>query len=267
MPAANLTCMDFQNLILERDGRTLVIRLNRPAKLNALNIATIEELGLAIQVAYDDAAVAGVILTGEGEKAFAAGADIAEIADLTELEGRQFSEKGQEVFAMFENCPKPVIAAVNGFALGGGCELAMACHMRVAVEKAKFGQPEVNLGLIPGYGGTQRLTQLVGKAKAMELTLTGDYLSAAEAHALGLVNHVVGTPAELMAKCQEILAKIYTKGPIAVGLAIECINAVYTADDGYQIEANHFAACLRTEDFLEGTAAFLEKRAPQFKHK
>jgi enoyl-CoA hydratase len=259
--------MEYKNLLLERQGRTQIIRLNRPAKLNALNAETIEELGIAIQNVYDDADVFGVILTGEGEKAFAAGADIAEIAELTELTARKFSERGQEIFAMFENSAKPVIAAVNGWALGGGCEVAMACHMRVAVAKAKFGQPEVNLGIIPGYGGTQRLTQLVGKCKAMELILTGDNLTAVEAKALGLVNHVVETHEELLPKCHEILEKIYTKGPIAVGLSIDCINAIYTAEDGYQTEANHFAACSRTEDFLEGTAAFLEKRPPIFKNK
>ena len=259
--------MEYQNLLLTREGRTQLIRLNRPSKLNALNVETIEELGAAMQAAYDDAGVSGIILTGEGEKAFAAGADIAEIAALSELSARKFSERGQEVFAMFENCAKPVIAAVNGWALGGGCELAMACHMRVAVSKARFGQPEVNLGVIPGYGGTQRLTQLVGKGKAMELILTGDNLSAGDALTLGLVNHVVETQEDLLPKCLEILEKIYAKGPIAVGLAIDCINAVFTADDGYQTEANHFAACCRTDDFAEGTSAFLGKRPAHFTNK
>lgn len=256
--------MEYQNLLLQREGRTQIIRINRPSKLNALNAATIEELATAIQAASDDPEVSGVILTGEGEKAFVAGADIAEIAQLNELTARNFSERGQEVFALFENAPKPVIAAVNGYALGGGCELAMACHMRIAVRKARFGQPEVNLGVIPGYGGTQRLTQLVGKGKAMEIILTGDNLTADEAFALGLANHVVETQEELMAKCFQILEKIYAKGPIAVSLSIDCINAVFSADDGYQTEANHFAACARTEDFAEGTSAFLEKRPAVF---
>jgi enoyl-CoA hydratase len=259
--------MEYKNLLLTREGRTQIIRLNRPSKLNALNAETIEELSVAIQAVYDDPEVYGVILTGEGEKAFAAGADIAEIASLTELNARKFAERGQEVFALFENSAKPVIAAVNGWALGGGCELAMACHMRVAVAKAKFGQPEVNLGIIPGYGGTQRLTQLVGKGKAMELILTGDNLPAQEAKDLGLVNHVVDTHEELHAKCLEILEKIYAKGPIAVGLSIDCINAVFSAEDGFQTEANHFAACTRTADFAEGTTAFLEKRAAVFTNK
>jgi enoyl-CoA hydratase len=259
--------MDYQNLELEAVGKTLHIRLNRPAKLNALNIETIEELAVAIQHVYDSDEIAGVILTGAGEKAFAAGADITEISELSELSARKFSERGQEVFAMFENSAKPIIAAVNGWALGGGCELAMACHMRVAVAKAKFGQPEVNLGVIPGYGGTQRLTQLVGKAKAFELILTGDNVSAADAQSLGLINHVVETLEELIPKCQEILDKIYTKAPIAVGLCIDSINAAGLDGDGYQTEANHFAACTRTQDFVEGVGAFLEKRTPHFSNK
>lgn len=253
--------------MLERQGPTQIIRINRPTKLNALDTATIQELGKAIQYVYDNPDVLGVVLTGEGEKAFAAGADIAEIADLTELTARNFSEKGQTVFALFENSPKPVVAAVNGWALGGGCELAMACHMRVAVAKAKFGQPEVNLGVIPGYGGTQRLAQLVGKAKALELILTGDTISAADAKVLGLVNHVVDTHAELLPACFLLLEKIYTKAPIAVGHCIDAINAVFNAENGYQTEANHFAACTRTEDFKEGIAAFLEKRTPQFQNR
>ena len=256
--------MVYENINLARDGRTLIITLARPTKLNALNLATLAELAAAIDEAADDEAVAGVIITGEGDKAFAAGADIAEIAGQTDLTARKFSERGQETFFSIENSAKPVIAAVNGYALGGGCELAMACHIRIAVEKARFGQPEVTLGLIPGYGGTQRLTQLVGKGKAMELILTGDQIGAPEAHRLGLVNHIVAGNEDLLPACKQILDKIYTKAPIAVGLAIDCINAVFTADDGYQAEANNFAHCCRTEDFKEGTAAFLEKRQPVF---
>jgi enoyl-CoA hydratase len=181
------------------------------------------------------------------------------------VNARSFAERGQEVFSMIESCTKPVIAAVNGFALGGGCELAMACHLRVASESARFGQPEVNLGLIPGYGGTQRLTQLIGKGKAMELLMTADMIGAAEAKSLGLVNHVVSQE-ELLSKCMEILGKIMTKAPLAIGLVIDCVNAAYDKDeDGYQTEANSFARCCSSQDFVEGTNAFLEKRKPSFK--
>ena len=256
--------MNLENLSTSMEGKTLVVTLNRPAKLNALNLKTITELKEVMQEVAENAEIAGMILTGAGEKAFAAGADIAEFADVNELTGRKFAENGQEIFFLLENSAKPVIAAVNGYALGGGCELAMACHMRVATANAKFGQPETSLGLIPGYGGTQRLTQLIGKGKAMEMILTGDTIGADEALMLGLVNHVVANREELMTKCHQILNKIYTKAPIAIANAIECINAVYTADDGYQKEANSFANCCKTADYKEGTTAFLEKRTPEF---
>ena len=234
--------------------------------MNALNIETIEEIKLAFQAVYDDNAIKGVIITGEGEKAFVAGADISEIAILTELNGRKFAENGQEVFAAIENCHKPVIALVNGFALGGGCELAMACHMRIALSNARFGQPEVNLGILPGYGGTQRLTQLIGKSKSFELSMTGDMLKAEEAKELGLVNYVFESRDEALTKCTEILNKIASKAPLAIGMVIDCINAVYNEDEnGYQTEANSFANCCKTDDFKEGTSAFLEKRKPVFK--
>ncbi|HEX8349204.1 MAG TPA: enoyl-CoA hydratase-related protein, partial [Hymenobacter sp.] len=211
----------FENLLYALDATSgiLTITLNRPAKLNALNAATIDEIRQAMQDALDDAQVRGIILTGSGEKAFVAGADIAELADLNEITGRRAAELGQEAFCMIEESSKPVIAAVNGFALGGGCELAMACHLRVASENARFGQPEVNLGLIPGYGGTQRLTQLIGKGKALELMLTGDPIKADEALRLGLVNHVVPA-AELLSFCQQLLTRILTKAPLALGLVI-----------------------------------------------
>jgi enoyl-CoA hydratase len=255
----------YENLLLQLDNGILTITINRADKMNALNIDTVREIKNAMQQVYDDAAVRGVVFTGAGSKAFVAGADIAEIAELSEVNARSFAERGQEVFSMIEQCTKPVIAAVNGFALGGGCELAMACHMRVAAVNARFGQPEVNLGLIPGYGGTQRLTQLIGKGKAMELMMTGDMISAEEAKTLGLVNHVVA-PEELIAKCEEILQKIMAKAPLAIGLVIECINAVYDKEEnGYQTEANSFARCCASEDFVEGTNAFLEKRKPVFK--
>ncbi|MDX5347968.1 MAG: enoyl-CoA hydratase-related protein [Hymenobacteraceae bacterium] len=255
----------YSNLRLENQDGIMVITINRPTKMNALNIDTVEEIQTAMQEVYDNDEVRGVIFTGEGEKAFVAGADISEIAELNEMVGRRFAERGQGVFDMIENCTKPVIAAVNGFALGGGCELAMACHIRVASENARFGQPEVNLGIIPGYGGTQRLTQLVGKGKALELMLTGDMVNARDAQQLGLVNHVVPQE-DLMTKAYEIMQKIMTKAPLAAGLVIECVNAVYDKEeDGYQTEANAFSRCCGSEDFREGTSAFLEKRKPEFR--
>lgn len=255
----------YENLLLQLQDGILTITINREDKLNALNIDTVNEIKIAMQQVYDDADIKAVILTGAGTKAFVAGADIAEIAELSEVNARSFAERGQEAFFMIEHCNKPVIAAVNGFALGGGCELAMACHIRVASESARFGQPEVNLGLIPGYGGTQRLTQLVGKGKAMELMMTGDMISAEDARALGLVNHVVSQE-ELLPKCVEILSKVMAKAPLAIGLVVECINAVYDKEEnGYQTEANSFARCCTSEDFVEGTSAFLEKRKPVFK--
>ncbi|WP_421976759.1 enoyl-CoA hydratase/isomerase family protein [Roseivirga seohaensis] len=256
----------YQNIKFENKNGVVHLTINRPDKLNALNTRTVEEIGEAFQVIYDSTDVRAVIITGEGEKAFVAGADISEIAELSELNSRKFSEQGQEVFASIENCHKPVIALVNGFALGGGCELAMACHIRIATENAKFGLPEVNLGIIPGFGGTQRLTQLVGKGKAFELAMSGDMVKAEEAKALGLVNHVAENKAEGLQKAEELLGRITSKAPLAVGMVIECINAVYTNDiDGYQAEANSFANCVKTEDFNEGTRAFLEKRKPDFK--
>jgi enoyl-CoA hydratase len=255
----------YENLLLQLQNGILTITINRADKLNALNIDTVREIKAAMQQVYDDASVKGVIITGAGAKAFVAGADIAEIAELSEVNARNFAERGQDIFSMIEHCNKPVIAAVNGFALGGGCELAMACHMRVATTNAKFGQPEVNLGLIPGYGGTQRLPLLIGRGKALELMMTGDMISAEEAKALGLVNHVVA-PEELFATCEGILQKIMGKAPLAIGLVIECVNAVFDKEEnGFQTEANSFARCCASEDFVEGTNAFLEKRKPAFK--
>ena len=257
---------DFQNIKFDNKEGIVYLTINRTDKLNALNIATIEEIKEAFHEIYDNPQIHGVIITGEGEKAFVAGADISEIAALNEMNARKFAENGQEVFALIENCHKPVIAVVNGFALGGGCELAMACHMRVATTNAKFGQPEVNLGIIPGYGGTQRLTQLIGKGKSFELTLTGDMINAKEAENLGLANHVTVSKKEAITKSEEILKKITQKAPLAVGMAIDCINAVMKeGENGYQTEANSFANCAKTEDFKEGTKAFLEKRKPEFK--
>jgi enoyl-CoA hydratase len=258
----------FDNINLLIKDSILTVIINRPSKLNALNHKTMEEIGTVMQQVYDSREIKGVIFTGEGEKAFIAGADISEIAALTEVSSRKFAERGQEIFAMIENCPKPVIAAINGYALGGGCELAMACHIRIAVESAKFGQPEVNLGLIPGYGGTQRLTQLVGKGKALELMMTADTISAQEAKAVGLVNHVVPTQAQLLQLAEEILRKILSKAPLAIEMVISCVNAVYNKEeDGYQTEANSFSICCKSEDFKEGTRAFLEKRPAKFMRK
>ena len=256
----------YNNIKFEIVNGIAKLTIDRPDKLNALNIETIEEIKKGFDQVYDNNEIKAVILTGAGEKAFVAGADISEIAELNEMNARRFSESGQEVFASIENCHKPVIALVNGFALGGGCELAMACHMRIATANAKFGQPEVNLGVIPGYGGTQRLTQLVGKGKAFELCMTGDMIKADEALGLGLVNHVCEDIDSALAKCDEVLGKITQKAPLAVGLVIDCVNAAISeAENGYQTEANGFAACAKTEDFKEGTSAFMEKRKPDFK--
>ena len=255
----------FENLLLEREGTTLVITINREKKLNALSLGTLAELKEAIQLVYDDQEIRGVLLVGAGDKAFVAGADISEFTGLNEMNGRKFSEEGQEIFQMIEDCQTPVIAVVNGFALGGVCELAMACHMRVASATSKFGQPEVNLGIIPGYGGTQRLTQLIGKGRAFEYAMTGDMIDAQRAYEMGLVNHVAPSKDEAMDLARSILAKIDEKAPKAIQMIVDCINAVYTSENGYQTEANAFAKCSATEDFKEGAAAFLEKRKPVFK--
>jgi enoyl-CoA hydratase len=256
---------NHKNLILDLQDGILTITIDRASKLNALDTETIQEIKTTMQEVYDNDAVKGVIITGEGDRAFAAGADISEISELNEVIGRRFAERGQEIFGMIEYCTKPVIAAVNGYALGGGCELAMACHIRVASENAKFGQPEVTLGIIPGYGGTQRLTQLIGKGRAMEMLMTGDTISAKIAKKYGLVNHVTSFE-DLLPKCHEILRKIISKAPLAVGLIVDCVNAVYEKEEhGYQTEANSFSRCCGSVDFQEGTRAFLEKRKPEFR--
>ncbi|KEO74627.1 enoyl-CoA hydratase/isomerase family protein [Anditalea andensis] len=257
---------DTTNILSENKEGVLFLTVQRESKLNALNFATLEELKNIFNEVNDNRDIKAVIITGAGEKAFVAGADIGEIAELSELNARKFAENGQEVLHLIEACHKPVIAVVNGFALGGGCELAMACHMRIATANAKFGQPEVNLGIIPGYGGTQRLTILVGRGKANELMMTGDMIDADEAKSLGLVNHVLPSKTSAMAKAQEIITKIMSKAPLAIGMIVDCVNAVYTNDEnGYLIEANSFARCVKSEDFAEGTSAFLEKRKPDFK--
>jgi enoyl-CoA hydratase len=245
-----------------RDG-AFIITINRPEKLNALNRATVQEIGKAVKSASEDIAIYGVIITGEGNKAFAAGADIKEFAGLTPEQGREMAKAGQDVFNSIEQTTKPVIAAVNGYALGGGCELAMACHFRVVTANAVFGQPEVNLGLIPGYGGTQRLVRYLGKTKAMELLMRGSNIDAQKAHTLGLVNDVV-TPEELIDKCIHIIAEIHKKAPQAIAGIIAAVNAYYANSKGYEAELDEFSKCFATSDIKEGIAAFLEKRPPKF---
>lgn len=258
--------MAYENLLTTSENGIFTITINRPEKLNALNKKTVQEIGAAVKEGIASAEVKGIIITGAGLKSFVAGADISEFLGLSVEQGKQLAQAGHDVFDFIEASPKPVIAAVNGFALGGGCELAMACHMRVASNNAKFGQPEVNLGLIAGYGGTQRLTQYIGKAKSMELHLTADMIGADEALRLGLVNHVT-TPEELLNKCKEIIEKIKTKSPIAVSAAIAAINAYYPNKTGYKKEVDEFGKCFGTEDFIEGAQAFLEKRKANFKGK
>jgi enoyl-CoA hydratase len=255
-----------KNILSETKDGILYLTINRESKLNALNFNTLEELKNIFNEVNDNKSIRGVIITGAGEKAFVAGADINEISELNELNARKFAEFGQEVFDNIESCHKPVIAVVNGYALGGGCELAIACHMRIATSNAKFGQPEVNLGIIPGYGGTQRLTNLIGKTKATEILMTGDMLDANEANSLSLLNHVEPTKESAIAKAEEILKKIMSKAPLSIGMIVDCVNAVFASDEnGYQIEANSFARCVKSEDYREGTTAFLEKRKPNFK--
>jgi enoyl-CoA hydratase len=250
----------------EKTGQTTIITISRPESLNALNSGVLAELNTTFKSLVSDSSVSAIILTGDGEKAFVAGADIKELAALSKEQAFELSRFGQKLFADIENSPKPVIAAVNGFALGGGCELAMACHFRIATENAKFGQPEVNLGIIPGYGGTQRLTQLIGRGKALELLLTGDMINAQEAKALGLVNHVVANKEELVALARKIAYKISSKGPLAIKHVISSVNAGFSFEkEGYQKEAELFGECATTADFKEGTSAFIEKRQPNFK--
>jgi enoyl-CoA hydratase len=254
-----------ENITTRIENGILYITINRETKLNALNIETLKDIKEAVLAIYENKEVKGVILTGAGAKAFAAGADIAEFANFNVEEGTRMSADGHGVLSAIEKCPKPVIAAVNGFALGGGCELAMACHLRVAAENAKFGQPEVNLGLVPGYAGTQRLAQLVGRGRAIELLITGDVINAAEAHRIGLVNHVVPQD-QLMVKCEEILNKVKAKAPLAIASVIRCVNAHFDKKmDGNNVEINEFGNFFGTEDFKEGTQAFLEKRTASFK--
>ncbi|MBA2248727.1 MAG: enoyl-CoA hydratase/isomerase family protein [Chitinophagaceae bacterium] len=252
----------YSTLLTHLEKGIFTITINRPEKLNALNREVMNDLDKAFDEVYDNNEIRSVIITGAGPKSFVAGADITEFSGLNKQQGIELAKKGQDVFLKIENSPKPVVAAVNGFALGGGCELAMACHFRIASEQAKFGQPEVNLGLIPGYGGTQRLTMLVGKGKAMEMILSSLTINAAEALQSGLVNYVV--PAEeLLSKTISILELINTKAPVAVSQSIASVNAFFTGD-GYPAEINNFGKCFETDDVKEGIKAFVEKRKPNF---
>lgn len=255
----------YQNILEERENGILVITINRPDKLNALNSQTIDEISRCVSAHSSDPATRVIIITGSGEKAFVAGADIAEFAHFDAENGKRLSGEGQrKLFNLVENAPKPVIAAVNGFALGGGLELAMSCHIRIASENAKMGLPEVSLGVIPGYGGTQRLPQLVGKGRAMEMIFSAKMITAAEAHTYGLVNYVVPREA-LLDTCKELAASFIKNSPAAIARAIEAINSGFRHDtNGLEKETELFGDCFNTADFKEGTAAFLEKRKPEF---
>ena len=258
--------MNYENILVANDGFIATITINRPTKLNALNVATIQELHHAFNTLELDSSIQVIILTGTGEKAFVAGADIAEFAHFSIEEGAQLAAQGQELlFDFVEKLRTPVIAAVNGFALGGGLELAMSCHFRVASDNAKMGLPEVSLGVIPGYGGTQRLPQLVGKGRAMEMIMTAGMITAEDAYRTGLVNHVV-PQAELLAFCNGIAERILKNSPVAISQAIKAVNANFKDGvNGYETEIKSFGKCFGTEDFKEGTTAFLEKRKAEFK--
>jgi enoyl-CoA hydratase len=257
--------MTFDNLLLERDGAVAIITINRPAVLNALNSPTTDELRRAVLELKRDAAVRAVIITGSGAKAFVAGADINELAALKPAQGKEHALRGQHVLDLIDNMGKPVIAAVNGFALGGGCELAMACTLRIAADTARFGQPEINLGIIPGYAGTQRLSRLVGKGVALDLLLTGRQINAEEALRIGLVNRVVAA-AELMSEAKKLAGELATKAPIALQFIIEAVNRGLEIpfDKGQFLEATLFGLVASTTDMREGTRAFLEKRPARF---
>jgi len=259
---------EFSNIFFEKKTSIAYITVNRPKVLNALNMATMEELRAAFHEIKNDAEVRVVILTGAGEKAFIAGADIGELAQHDAVRGKEYTHRGQNVLNLIENLGKPVIACINGFALGGGCEIAIACTMRLASENAKLGQPEVKLGIIPGYGGTQRLPRLVGKGIAMQLVLTGEMISAQEAHRIGLVNEVVAA-AELIPRAEAIAQKIIANAPLAAQYAMEAVNKgmEMTLAEGLYLEATLFGVSCATEDKKEGTTAFLEKRQAQFKGK
>ncbi|MGZ3959224.1 MAG: enoyl-CoA hydratase/isomerase family protein [Flavisolibacter sp.] len=254
----------YKTLLTALDKGMLTATINRPDKLNALNREVFDDLDVLLKEMASNREIRAVILTGAGQKSFVAGADISEFTGLTVAEGMALARRGQEIFARIEQSSIPVVAAVNGFALGGGCELARACHFRIASDNARFGQPEVNLGLIPGYGGTQRLVQLVGKGRALELLMTGNMIDASIALEYGLVNHVVPQD-DLLPKARMVVEQIITKAPLAISRCITAANAVFSQENGYEVEIRSFGACFGTEDMIEGTAAFLEKRKPHFK--
>jgi enoyl-CoA hydratase len=256
----------YQTIKTELADKICIITINRPEKLNALNKIVLGELDEAIDDINENPEIRGAIITGAGNRAFAAGADISGFSGLSAEEGVSLASQGMQVFFKIENSSKPVLAAVNGFALGGGCELAMACHFRVCSDSAQFGQPEINLGLIPGYGGTQRLTAYIGKGRALEALLTGNTISAQQALQWGLVNHIT-TQDELLEKTKSILIQIISKAPVAIGKCIAAANAAIGNADGYALETKLFGECFNTEDMKEGAAAFLEKRKPVFKGK
>jgi enoyl-CoA hydratase len=260
--------MDFKNLLWEISDNILLLTINRADKLNALNSETILEIQAAFTAARKTPDLKGIIITGAGEKAFVAGADISEFSGINMENAKALAQRGQDIFFLIEHTTIPVIAVVNGFALGGGCELSMACHLRIATPNAKFGQPEVNLGIIAGYGGTQRLIQYIGKAKALELHLTADMIDAQTALNLGLLNYIEADKTAALEKAKSIIQKIATKGPVAIAKVIECTNAYYKDGvDGFDYEVNAFASLFHTEDVKEGVSAFLEKRKPEFKGK
>jgi enoyl-CoA hydratase len=254
----------YQTLLVQTENNICTITINRPDKLNALNKTVLDELNTALDEVYSQASIKSVIITGAGPKAFVAGADISEFGGLSKDQAKMIAKRGQDIFFRIENAPKPIIAAVNGFALGGGCELAMACHFRIASENAKFGQPEVNLGLTPGYGGTQRLTQLIGKGRSIELLISANMIDANTALQYGLVNYVVPQE-ELLNKAKSILDTINGKAPLAVAGCIKAANAVFDETiNGYELEIDLFGDCFMTNDMKEGTSAFLEKRKANF---
>lgn len=258
--------MELQHILWDFSEGILTLTLNRPDKLNALNEATILDIKAAFEAAQQLNGLKGIILTGAGEKAFVAGADIAEFQGLDVAKAKALAARGHAIFNTIEQMPVPVIAVVNGFALGGGCELSMACHIRIATPNAKFGQPEVNLGIIAGYGGTQRLIQYIGKARALELHMTADMIDAATALQWGLVNYVEENKEAALAKANAIISKTSAKGPVAIAKVIECVNAYYTeGKDGFQTEIDAFGTIFNTEDVTEGVSAFLEKRKAAFK--
>ena len=259
---------DFENILVEKQAPVATVTLNRPKVLNALNRKTMEELECAFYDLREDSSIKVVLFTGAGEKAFIAGADINELAHYGPADGTAFAHKGQAVLALIENLGKPVIAVINGFALGGGCEIAMACHIRIASAKARLGQPEINLGVIPGFGGTQRLARLVGEGRAMELCLTGDHIKADEALAMGLVNKVYA-PEELMDAAKILAEKIASKGALITRYCMEAVHRGLQGSlaEGLNLEAKLFGLCCATEDKVEGTQAFLAKRKPEFKDK